>query len=86
MIIKKWIFLPFFQVRNIFVHEAYNATNIENDIAMLVLNSSVQITAEVRPVCLWNQGDTSLESIIGKDGVVRSNFQVTFIILEYIKF
>jgi secreted trypsin-like serine protease len=76
----------FFQVSEIFVHEEYNANNIEHDIAILVLNSIVKITAEVRPVCLWNQGDTSLESIIDKEGVVSSNFQVTFIILEYIKF
>jgi len=41
MIIKKWIFLSLFQVRNIFVHEEYNASYFENDIAMLVLNSSV---------------------------------------------
>jgi hypothetical protein len=81
----KWIFLSLFQVRNIFVHEEYNSSYFENDIAMLILNSSVQITAEVRPVCLWNQGDTSLQSITGKDGVVRSNLQVTFIILEYVK-
>jgi len=53
---------------------------------MLVLNSSVQITADVRPVCLWNPGDTGLKNIIGKDGVVRSSLQVTFIILEYVMF
>jgi len=47
---------------------------------MLLLSSSVKITAEVRPVCLWNAGDTSLQNIIDKNGVVRSNFQVTYII------
>ena len=50
MIIEKWIFLSLFQVRNIFVHEEYNSSYFKNDIAMLVLNSSVQITAELRPV------------------------------------
>jgi Trypsin. len=59
---------------------------LENDIAVLVLNSSVEITAQVRPVCLWDRSDTSLQSVIGKDGVVRSNLQVTSIILEYVKF
>ena len=80
MIIKKWIFLTLFQVIHIFVHEEYNSSFLENDIAMLVLNSSVQITAEVRPVCLWNSGDTSLNNIIGKNGVVRSNLQLKYII------
>ena len=83
MIIKKWLFLTLFQVRNIFVHEEYNSTFLKNDIAILLLNSSVQITADVGPVCLWNPSDTGLENIIGKDGVVRFNLQVTFIILEY---
>jgi hypothetical protein len=86
MTIKKIIFLTLFQVRNIFVHEEYNSSFFKNDIAMLVLNSSVQITTEVRPVCLWNPGDTSLQDIVGKDGVVRSNLQVPFTILEYVKF
>ena len=70
------IFLSLFQVRNIIVHEKYNSSFFENDIAMLVLNSSVQITADVIPVCLWNPDDTSLQNIIGQDGVVRPNFQV----------
>jgi len=77
MIIKTQIFLSLFQVRSIIVHEKYNSSVYENNIAMLVLNSSVQITAEVRPVCLWNPGDTSLQNIIGQDGVVRPKFQVT---------
>jgi len=47
---------------------------------MLVLDSSVQITPEIRPVCLWNPGDTSLQNIIEKDGVVRFNLQLTYII------
>jgi len=74
------IFLSLFQVSDIFVHKEYNSSYIQNDIAMLLLNRSVQITAEVRPVCLWNPDDTSLQNIIGKNGVVRSNFQVTYII------
>ena len=86
MIIKKWLFLSLFQVRNIFVHEDYSPSFLKNDIAMLVLNSSVQITADVRPVCLWNPGDTGLDNVNGKDGVVRTNLQVTFIIFEYVKF
>ena len=53
---------------------------------MLVLNSSVEITGEVSTVCLWDRSDTSLQSVIGKDGVVRSTLQVTSIILEYVKF
>ena len=40
----------------------------------------MQITEEVRPVCLWNSGDTSLNNIIGKNGVVRSNLQLKYII------
>ena len=69
-------------MRNIFVHEEYNSSYYKNDIAMLVLNSSVQITAKVRPVCLWNSGDTSLQNIVRKEGVVRSNLQLKYIILN----
>jgi hypothetical protein len=53
---------------------------------MLILSSTVQITAQVRPVCLWEKGDTELLNIIGENGLVRSNLQVTFIILDYVKF
>ena len=83
MLFKNLLFLTLFQVRNIFVHAEYNSSLHKNDIAVLVLNSNVKI---IRPVCLWNPGDTGLENIIGKDGVVRSSLQVTFIILEYVMF
>jgi dynein heavy chain len=57
-------------VLHIFVHEEFDSSILKNDIAMLLLSSSVKITAEVRPVCLWNAGDTSLQNIIDKNGVV----------------
>ena len=86
MIIIKWMFLSLFQVHTIFIHSEYNYINLKSDLAMLLLNSSVEFTAKVRPVCLWNPSDTSIQSIIGKDGVVRSNLKVTCIMLECVKF
>jgi hypothetical protein len=68
------IFLSVFQVSRIFVNPFFNASNFQADVAMLVLASTVQYTTNVRPVCLWSQRDISLESIVGKEGVVRSNF------------
>uniref|UniRef100_A0A1V1FKK2 Putative serine protease 30 n=1 Tax=Reticulitermes speratus TaxID=60591 RepID=A0A1V1FKK2_9NEOP len=57
-------------VHTIFIHSEFNYTYFKSDLAMLLLNSSVEFTAQVRPVCLWNPSDTSIQSIIGKDGVV----------------
>jgi hypothetical protein len=79
------IFLYVFQVSRIFVNPSFNASNFQADVAMLVLASTVQYTTNVRPVCLWNQRDISLESIIGKEGVVRSSFQIEYVFLKCAK-
>jgi hypothetical protein len=71
-----------FQVSRIFVHPAFNSSNFQADVAMLVVAATVQYTINVRPVCLWNQRDISLESIVGKEGVVRSNLQITHVFME----
>ncbi|XP_023713323.1 serine protease gd isoform X2 [Cryptotermes secundus] len=59
-----------FDVSRIFVNPFFNSSNFQADVAMLVLATTVLYTTNVRPVCLWNQRDISLESIVGKEGVV----------------
>lgn len=59
-----------FDVNNIFVHPDYNSTKLRADVAIIILANSVSITEFVRPVCLWNEQDISLQNIIQRDGVV----------------
>lgn len=65
-----------FQVSSIYIHPSFNITNVQADVAMLVLAGTVQYTLNVRPVCLWSETDTNLDSIVGKEGVVRPNLQI----------
>jgi len=55
------------------VHPSYNGTSTMGDVAVLILSKTVQITAVVRPVCLWDQGETSPTDIVNKEGLVRSD-------------
>ncbi|MBN3303546.1 coagulation factor VII [Amia ocellicauda] len=48
-------------VEKIIVHEDYNATNADNDIALLQLNSSATYNQFVRPICLPTRQFTMLE-------------------------
>jgi hypothetical protein len=59
------------QVIAIYVHPSYNGTSTTGDIALLVLSSTVQVTAIVRPVCLWGQDDSNPAEIVNKEGLVR---------------
>ncbi|XP_023717855.1 serine protease gd isoform X2 [Cryptotermes secundus] len=54
----------------IHVHPSYNGTSTTGDIALLILSSTVQVTAIVRPVCLWGQDDSNLADIVNKEGLV----------------
>lgn len=56
-------------VSKIFVHQNYNSQSYSNDIAVLKLDSAVEITNFVRPVCLW-EGKSDLDSVINKLGTV----------------
>lgn len=58
------------EVERIFVHPDYNHTLYFNDIAILKLERPAEITNFVRPCCLWDQGSTSLDNVINKQGVV----------------
>jgi hypothetical protein len=62
------------QVIWIHVHPSYNGTSTIGDIAVLILSSSVQVTAIVRPVCLWGQDDSNPIDIVNKEGLVRFDF------------
>lgn len=41
-----------------------------NDIALLALAEPVQLTRQIRPVCLWDSGGTDTDSLVGKIGAV----------------
>lgn len=55
-------------VESITVHPKYNAQTFSDDIAIIKLSSSVQITDYVRPVCLW-EGDLQLQALVNKTGI-----------------
>ncbi|XP_056640183.1 serine protease gd-like isoform X1 [Diorhabda sublineata] len=57
------------QIDKIIVHQKYSSSTFANDIALLKLTEEVEITAYVRPVCLWEE-NTNLESVIGRQGIV----------------
>ncbi|XP_069683971.1 serine protease gd-like [Periplaneta americana] len=58
------------EVKKVFVNPSFNTTNLEADIALLILSSTVEYTLYVRPACIWNQRNTDLSQIIGNEGVV----------------
>ncbi|XP_066153841.1 limulus clotting factor C-like isoform X2 [Euwallacea fornicatus] len=58
------------QIDSITVHPDYNATILFNDLAVLKVDSPVEINNFVRPCCLWQDQDTNLENLVGKKGTV----------------
>jgi hypothetical protein len=57
-------------VTKILVHPSYNSTSTMGDIAVLILSATVEITAIVRPVCLWQQEEINPADIVDKEGLV----------------
>ncbi|XP_060723350.1 serine protease 27-like [Tachysurus vachellii] len=45
-------------VKQVIIHPSYNSATQDNDIALLLLNSSVTFTNYIRPVCLAGQGSS----------------------------
>ncbi|XP_027029918.2 uncharacterized protein LOC113660546 [Tachysurus fulvidraco] len=45
-------------VKQMIIHPSYNSATQDNDIALLLLNSSVTFTNYIRPVCLAGQGSS----------------------------
>jgi hypothetical protein len=62
----------FVQVAEILVHPAYNSSNYQSDMALLILSSPVQFTKYVKPVCLWDKREVDLENIVNKEGTVSN--------------
>ena len=56
-------------ISKISIHPEYNASYLHNDIAILHLQRSAEITDYVRVVCLWEE-DINLSSIINRLGTV----------------
>lgn len=54
-------------ISKIVIHREYNHTVFHNDIALLKLTRSPDITDYVRPVCLWS-GSTDLNAVIDQLG------------------
>lgn len=62
--------LQYKDVIKIAVHPSYNGTYTMADIAVLILATAVEVTAIVRPVCLWGQDGSSAADIINQEGLV----------------
>jgi hypothetical protein len=60
------------QVAEILVYPAYNTSNYQSDLALLILSSPVQFTKYVRPVCLWDKTQVDLENIVNEEGTVSN--------------
>lgn len=57
--------------RRFIIHEDWNIYDLayDADIAIAVLDTQIQFTDYVRPICLWAQSD-DLNLVVGKVGVV----------------
>lgn len=60
-------------VATITVHPDFNASYFHNDLAILELDRTAEITDYVRYVCLWEE-DVNLSSIIERLGIDRCLF------------
>jgi hypothetical protein len=56
---------------NILVHPSYNDTTSVGDVAVLILNTTVEVNAVVRPVCMWGHDNSNPADIINEAGLVR---------------
>lgn len=54
---------------SITIHPDYESLTSDADIAVLILDESLQFTKYIRPICLW-RGDTDLDYIAGRFGTV----------------
>lgn len=57
------------KVDKVIVHPNFESDNFRNDIAIIKLQQSIDITDYVRPVCLW-EGNTELYPLINREGIV----------------
>lgn len=51
------------------LHPGYNSITLDNDLAMIRLDSAVTVTDYVRPVCLWEEAP-NVQSVLRRQGVV----------------
>ncbi|KAG8187107.1 hypothetical protein JTE90_004853 [Oedothorax gibbosus] len=57
------------QVKQIIVHEEYDFTHYDADIALLQLESTIELTARVRPICLPTEATTRENIRDGQKGI-----------------
>lgn len=58
------------QLRNVIkitLHPSFNRTYFFNDISIIHLENSVNLTEYVKPACLWKE-DSSLDSVVDRVG------------------
>ncbi|XP_055908350.1 trypsin-1-like [Eupeodes corollae] len=72
------------KVSKAIVHEKYNPTTVENDIALLRLDSPVPLTDPLRPICLpaANQNFDLKQGIVAGWGLTKENGFVSSILQE----
>ncbi|XP_032527396.1 serine protease gd-like isoform X1 [Danaus plexippus] len=56
-------------LKEVYIHEDYNSTTLENDILIMTLESPVPFNKMIQPACLWS-GPIVLNEIVGKSGIV----------------
>ncbi|XP_055600589.1 prothrombin-like [Uranotaenia lowii] len=56
-------------VKAMFIHEAFNWDQVEDDIALLRLATKITYSDYVQPICMW-QGNSSVEQIVNRTGFI----------------
>lgn len=59
-----------FQVFKLIVHAEYSPVDLQDDIALVRLETIVEFTQFIFPACLWKAEKKSLDNVIGKKGHV----------------
>lgn len=59
-----------FQARLIVVHADYTPERFLDDIGIIRLSTVAQITAYVKPICLWDSRRTELSEVVNRNGIV----------------
>ncbi|XP_077284928.1 CLIP domain-containing serine protease B4-like [Arctopsyche grandis] len=58
------------KVSQVIVHENYGYTSLQNDIALLLLETKVNYNEYIQPVCMWEEANTNKQSVFNVVGKV----------------
>ncbi|XP_065336795.1 CUB and peptidase domain-containing protein 2-like [Cloeon dipterum] len=56
------------KLSSLIVHPKYNPPEFYSDVGIMILNEKINITDQVRPICLWNE-DSNLARVAGTEAV-----------------